>query len=88
MPFPKLWLNSNTLLAFKAFIDIRLPFTDYPSKATGELVQCSNCGRGFAKERIETHTKICTSTKERKVYNVAKMRIEGTEAGALYNAGE
>ena len=65
-----------------------MSFLDYPSKAAGELVPCTNCGRAFAKERIETHTKICTSTKERKVYNVAKMRIEGTEAGALYNAGE
>ena len=63
-------------------------FSDYPSKANGELVTCSNCGRGFAKERIETHVKICTNTKERKIYDIAKIRIVGTEAEELYKAGE
>ena len=63
-------------------------FSDYPSKATGELVPCSNCKRGFAKERIEKHVEICKNTKERQIYDIAKARIVGTEAGELYKAGK
>ena len=52
------------------------------------MVSCSNCGRGFAKERIEKHVQICTNTKERQIYDIAKIRIVGTEAEELYKAGE
>ena len=61
---------------------------DYPSKPSGDLVQCSKCGRGFAKERIEKHVQICNSTKERQIYDIAKARIIGTEAEELYKAGK
>ena len=67
---------------------IFLSISDYPSKATGQLVSCSNCGRGFAKERIEKHLQICKNTKERQIYDIAKIRIVGTEAEELYKAGE
>lgn len=46
------------------------------------LVSCSLCGRNFAPDRIEKHESICakTKTKKRKVFDVTKMRVKGTEA--------
>ena len=63
-------------------------YLDYPSKPNGELEKCSNCGRGFAKERIDKHIQICKNTKERQIYDIAQARVEGTEAGELYKAGK
>ena len=40
------------------------------------LVQCKNCSRNFAKERIEVHTNICkkTKNKKRKPFDAAKVK--------------
>ncbi|EFX84838.1 hypothetical protein DAPPUDRAFT_46633 [Daphnia pulex] len=46
------------------------------------LVSCSLCGRNFASDRIEKHEGICakTKSKKRKVFDITKMRVKGTEA--------
>ena len=46
------------------------------------LVSCSICGRNFASDRIEKHESVCakTKSKKRKVFDITKMRVKGTEA--------
>ena len=45
------------------------------------LVQCKNCTRNFASNRIETHLNICTKPgQKRKPFDMRKARVEGTEA--------
>uniref|UniRef100_A0A0P5XF92 Zinc finger C2HC domain-containing protein 1B n=1 Tax=Daphnia magna TaxID=35525 RepID=A0A0P5XF92_9CRUS len=46
------------------------------------LIACSLCGRNFASDRIEKHEGICAKTKakKRKVFDITKMRVKGTEA--------
>ena len=45
------------------------------------LIQCKNCSRNFASDRIETHRNICKKTaKKRKPFDVSKSRVEGTDA--------
>ena len=61
-------------------------FATAPSSATSGkdgLVSCSLCNRFFASDRVETHEKICAKTKnkKRKVFDITKMRVQGTEAG-------
>ncbi|XP_055322298.1 uncharacterized protein LOC129578157 isoform X2 [Sitodiplosis mosellana] len=48
------------------------------------MVACGICGRNFYEDRIEKHETICkkTSTKKRKVFDVTKHRVQGTEAEA------
>ena len=49
--------------------------------AKAGLVQCKNCTRNFASDRIETHRIICKKTaKKRKPFDVSKARVEGTDA--------
>ena len=81
-----IYFNLKLYYEFKPFF--LKCFPDYPSKPNGDLVKCSNCGRGFAKERIDKHIQICTNHKERKIYDIAQARVEGTEAGELYKAGK
>ena len=38
--------------------------------------------------RIKTHENICQNTKERKVFNVAEQRVQGTEAEDLIKSGK
>ena len=52
-----------------------------------EVVPCTICGRKFAVDRIQTHANICSHTKERKPYDVAMMRVAGTEAEELVKNG-
>lgn len=52
-----------------------------------QTVPCSVCNRHFSVDRIQTHAAICSNTKERKVYDVAKMRVQGTEAEELVKNG-
>ncbi|TRY80374.1 hypothetical protein TCAL_09882 [Tigriopus californicus] len=59
---------------------------EFPSN-TVQVVPCSNCGRGFAKDRLDTHFKICKSQKKRKPYNISKHRVAGTEAEDLVRQG-
>eukprot|EP00668_Euglena_longa_P012127 GGOE01014554.1.p1 GENE.GGOE01014554.1~~GGOE01014554.1.p1 ORF type:complete len:751 (-),score=111.63 GGOE01014554.1:432-2684(-) len=42
------------------------------------LVQCSNCGRRFAEQRLAQHEEVCQRMKKRKPYNMSKHRAEGT----------
>lgn len=51
-------------------------------KPRDDLVECRNCGRNFAEDRIERHTEICikTSKTKRKAFDMSKKRIQGTEA--------
>ena len=51
-------------------------------KPRDDLAACTNCGRNFADDRIEKHQEICikTSTKKRKTFDMAKKRLEGTDA--------
>jgi len=52
------------------------------------LVQCRNCTRSFASDRIETHRDICKKTaKKRKPFDISKARVEGTDA-ANYSTQE
>jgi hypothetical protein len=52
-----------------------------------EVVPCTICGRKFAVDRIQTHANICSQAKERTPYDVAMMRVAGTEAEELVKAG-
>ena len=47
-----------------------------------DLVQCNQCNRNFAADRIDKHMKICqkTSSKTRKIFDSSKQRIEGSDA--------
>ena len=45
------------------------------------LIQCKNCSRNFAADRIDKHLNICKKTvKQRKPFDVSKARVEGTDA--------
>ncbi|RNA24713.1 zinc finger protein 474 -like [Brachionus plicatilis] len=44
------------------------------------LVPCRNCGRSFATDRIQVHQNACTGQKKRKVFDMTKQRVQGTEA--------
>ena len=57
-------------------------FATGPGGGKDGLVGCSLCGRSFAPDRIEKHESICakTKTKKRKVFDITKMRVKGTEA--------
>ena len=64
---------------------------EIPDKETNVSVQtvpCSKCERNFAIERIQKHEEICTSIKPRKVYDIVKMRVKGTETEDLIKAGK
>lgn len=51
----------------------------------GPLVQCPGCGRNFAQERLEKHSRVCKSVfqQKRKQFNSAAARL-----GEFDNAGE
>ena len=51
-------------------------------KARDDLIGCSHCGRNFAEDRIDKHQEICikTQTKKRKTFDMAKKRLQGTDA--------
>lgn len=61
---------------------------DEQPKGKVKLTECSNCGRSFAKDRIDTHTSICKNQKARQVFNTTLQRVQGTEAGELVKAGK
>ncbi|KFB36463.1 AGAP004068-PA-like protein [Anopheles sinensis] len=46
------------------------------------LTRCEICSRNFADDRIEKHRTICqkTKSKKRKVFDVTKQRVQGTDA--------
>ena len=52
---------------------------------TGGLKQCKSCRRKFAPDRLETHQRICRDNmgRKRKVFNMSKARVEGTDAAGF-----
>jgi len=56
----------------------------------GPLVPCKVCSRSFAADRIAKHVVVCDqiNTKTRQPYDVAGMRVAGTEAEELVKAGK
>ena len=54
----------------------------FAPKPRDDLVECTNCGRNFAEDRIERHQDIClkTSKKKRKTFDMTKKRVQGTDA--------
>lgn len=46
------------------------------------MARCTICGRNFAEDRISKHVEICrkTKSKKRKVFDVTKHRVQGTDA--------
>jgi len=56
----------------------------FAPKVRDDLVACKNCGRNFAEDRIEKHEEICMKTamksKKRKVFDMTKARVKGTDA--------
>jgi hypothetical protein len=53
-----------------------------------QLSTCDNCGRNFATDRIDTHFNICVNQRERKPFNIAQKRVEGTEAEDMIKTGK
>lgn len=58
-----------------------------PPHAKVTTVPCDICGRSFATDRIDTHRSICAKQKPRKIFDISKQRIEGTDAADLVKAG-
>ena len=56
----------------------------FAPKPRDDLVSCKMCGRNFAEDRIEKHEEICSKTaakaKKRKVFDMTKARVKGTDA--------
>ena len=48
-----------------------------------DLEACGSCGRKFAKDRLLVHMRICGREKKRRVFNMTKVRVRGTEAEAF-----
>ncbi|XP_056097872.1 zinc finger C2HC domain-containing protein 1C [Rhinichthys klamathensis goyatoka] len=52
---------------------------EYPD-ALQRPVPCNVCGRCFARDRLETHTRVCEKKRpERKVFDTSRHRAKGTE---------
>lgn len=52
-----------------------------------EMAACNVCGRNFARDRLAKHEKICqgSTNKKRRVFDMSKMRTQGTEMAKFYN---
>ena len=51
-----------------------------------DVAPCKNCGRKFAKDRLAKHMAACKqSSKTRKVFDVSKMRTDGTDLAKYTN---
>ena len=59
----------------------------YQTSSGGNLVPCVKCGRTFAADRVDRHQNICNNTKNRKVFDGSKHRVQGTEAAGFYRPG-
>ena len=63
---------------------------DIPDNETNvslQTVPCSKCDRSFTLERVRKHEAICNNIKARKVYDIVKMRVKGTETEKLVKEG-
>uniref|UniRef100_A0A182VX38 C2HC/C3H-type domain-containing protein n=1 Tax=Anopheles minimus TaxID=112268 RepID=A0A182VX38_9DIPT len=54
------------------------------------LTRCDICCRNFATDRIDKHRQICqkTKTKKRKVFDITKHRVQGTDAESFVLRGK
>ena len=52
-----------------------------------ERQECSGCNRKFAIESLPRHMKMCQSRKPRKVFDVRKQRLQGTELAKFSGSG-
>eukprot|EP01112_Ceratiomyxa_fruticulosa_P004549 TRINITY_DN1508_c0_g2_i1.p1 TRINITY_DN1508_c0_g2~~TRINITY_DN1508_c0_g2_i1.p1 ORF type:complete len:464 (-),score=124.55 TRINITY_DN1508_c0_g2_i1:72-1463(-) len=61
---------------------------DLYSSGDVRLVECPNCNRKFAADRLAKHAKICKKVfiDKRKVFDSTSARVEGTEAAAFVAA--
>ena len=63
-------------------------FAGGSSGVTG-LYPCSICNRSFASDRIQQHEEACKkSSKERRVFDSTKQRLQGTEAASYFRKGK
>ena len=59
-----------------------------PAHVKVDTTECPHCHRNFAKDRVETHAAICAKQKgPRKIYDISKKRVQGTDAEELVKAG-
>ena len=59
------------------------------SSAAAGLYPCSICNRSFASDRIQQHEAACSkASKQRRVFDSTKQRLEGTEAAAFVRKGK
>ena len=66
-------------------------YDDYPPNAAmrgganNGMYPCSICNRSFASDRIAQHEAACArASKQRRVFDSTKQRLEGTEAAMFY----
>ncbi|XP_053669464.1 LOW QUALITY PROTEIN: zinc finger C2HC domain-containing protein 1C [Anopheles marshallii] len=54
------------------------------------LTRCDICSRNFATDRIDKHRQICqkTKTKKRKIFDITKHRVQGTDAESFVLRGK
>uniref|UniRef100_A0A182Q599 C2HC/C3H-type domain-containing protein n=1 Tax=Anopheles farauti TaxID=69004 RepID=A0A182Q599_9DIPT len=54
------------------------------------LTRCDICSRNFATDRIDKHRQICqkTNTKKRKIFDITKHRVQGTDAESYVLKGK
>jgi len=80
----------NTVLDFRsdspAIITKEQVISDKDANISLQTVKCSKCDRSFTIERIQKHEEICNKVKERKAYDIVKMRVKGTDTEALVKA--
>lgn len=79
-PPPKTQTSYNPGGEHTAIYDQAINDTDAYQNENVNLVNCYNCGRRFAEDRLEKHEKFCKNlTKKRKVMDPTKTRTRGTE---------
>ena len=79
-PPPKATPSFNSGGEHTAFYEQALNDNDAYQNENVNLVNCFNCGRKFADDRIEKHEQFCKNlTKKRKVMDPTKTRTQGTE---------
>jgi hypothetical protein len=64
-------------------------FQNGGSSAAAGLYPCSVCNRSFASDRIQQHEAACVkASKQRRVFDSTKQRLEGTEAASYFRKGK
>ncbi|CAF1257048.1 unnamed protein product [Rotaria magnacalcarata] len=64
-------------------------FHNVGSSGNSGLYPCSVCHRNFASDRIQQHEAACMkASKQRRVFDSTKQRLQGTEAAAYFRKGK